>query len=100
MTTILRRIFVDRCRTARRLAELHGLWAVNIEDAADPPPPADASKTFDAADLRCAVGLLDAQFREVYMLFAFDRLSQREIGRRLAIPTATVGTRLMRARQR
>jgi len=100
MTTILRRIFVDRCRSARRLAELHGLWAVDAEGAADPPPPASASEAFDAADLRLAVGLLDAQFREVYVLFAFDHLSQREIARRLAMPTATVGTRLMRARQR
>jgi RNA polymerase sigma-70 factor (ECF subfamily) len=100
MTTILRRIFLDRRRSAHRQGETHAVAAREAGDGVEVAVPARASDLFDAADLRRAVGLLEQPFRDVYSLFAFEHLSHREIGRRLAMPTSTVGTRLMRARQR
>ena len=100
MVTILRRLFFDRCRSARRLADTHAASAVGVPGALDAPMPPRTSDGYDAADLRRAVGMLDDSFRDVYTMFAFDHLSQQEIGRRLAMPTSTVGTRLLRARQR
>ena len=100
MTTILRRIFLDRCRSARRLAETHANASVLAGDGSEPMVEPRASELFDAVDLRHAVAQLESPFREVYTLYAFESLSHREIGRRLAMPTSTVGTRVLRARQR
>lgn len=100
MITILRRLFFDRCRSGRRLADTHSASAAVAPGALEPPLPPRASEGYDAADLWRAVTRLEPAFREVYTLFAMDHLSQNEIGRRLSMPPSTVGTRLLRARQR
>jgi RNA polymerase sigma-70 factor (ECF subfamily) len=46
------------------------------------------------------VAELEPGFREVFVMHAFERLSYKQISVRLGIPGATVGTRLLRARNK
>ena len=43
---------------------------------------------------------LEPEFREVFVLHAFERRSYRDIAAALGIPQNTVGTRLLRARRK
>ena len=99
LTTILQRRMIDLFRKRQR------------EQLGDPPdepavtqetPLADAPlwMRIDAEQLRAAVEQLDPEFREVYVLHAFERRSYKDIAARLGIPLATVGTRLLRARRK
>jgi RNA polymerase sigma-70 factor (ECF subfamily) len=96
LVTILHRLFIDRCRRAKRGAvvpldqEHPGVEA--------PPPPAWADVTSE--QLGRAVAQLDDEFRRVYELHAVDGKSYKEIADALGIPGSTVGTRLLRARRR
>jgi RNA polymerase sigma-70 factor (ECF subfamily) len=65
--------------------------------AAAPEPPA-IWEAFTAADARAAAATLPDKLRDVFELFANHNLSYAEISRRLRVPVATIGTRLMRAR--
>jgi RNA polymerase sigma-70 factor (ECF subfamily) len=98
MATILRRLFVDQCRTARNRARIEGGAALDGIAAPEAAPPPRAWETFNIDDLRRAAARLASPFREVYGLFAFERLTHREIARRLSLPAGTVATRLLRAR--
>ena len=99
LVTILHRRMIDLFRKRER------------EQLGDPPdevemtqdtPPADAPlwTRIDGAQLRSAVERLEPEFREVFTLHAFERRSYKDIAASLAIPQATVGTRLLRARRK
>jgi RNA polymerase sigma-70 factor (ECF subfamily) len=98
--TILKRLFVDHYRSARR-------WRFEgcVADLPAPAAPDDAQddapwQDVDLGDVRRALDSLGSPFREVYSLHALDRLSYREISARLEIPIGTVGTRVHRARHK
>jgi RNA polymerase sigma-70 factor (ECF subfamily) len=98
LCTILRHLFIDRCRApaARTLP------VDNLELAAPVPErerePVWAQITRE--QLGAAVERLEPEFRVVYDLATVENLSYPEIGTRLGLPKNTVGTRLMRARQK
>ncbi|HVP61817.1 MAG TPA: RNA polymerase sigma factor [Myxococcaceae bacterium] len=99
LVTILHRRMIDLFRKRER------------EQLGDPPEepamtqdpaPADAPlwSRIDGEQLRAAVERLEPEFREVFILHAFERRSYRDIAATLAIPQNTVGTRLLRARRK
>jgi RNA polymerase sigma-70 factor (ECF subfamily) len=98
LMTIMHHLFIDRCRRKSREPS-----AAPIEDNDIPSPEPPAPEPWEAiTDEQIAAALrdLESPFREVYELRLFDRCSYDEIAARLTIPRSTVGTRLMRARQK
>lgn len=98
LMTIMHHLFIDRCRRKAREPS-----AALIEEDQIPSPepntaPAWASVSEEA--VAAAVADLESPFREVYQLRLIDKCSYDEIAERLLIPRSTVGTRLMRARQK
>jgi RNA polymerase sigma-70 factor (ECF subfamily) len=98
--TILHNLFIDRCRRSAREGK-----KVDVEDVPLAAPdeergPEPAWASLGAEDLRRALDALDADFRDVYRLHALENRSYKEISATLGIPTATVGTRLLRARDK
>lgn len=95
LMTILHNQFIDRCRRAKR----QQTEAISEDVVAPEPaaPPAWAAVTPE--QLARALDALAAEFRAVYDLHAAGR-SYDDIAAALAIPKATVGTRLLRARKK
>ncbi len=101
MCTILRRLFLDGRRSARRRTEL--LAFDKWPDFAAPPVDAEepeAWESFSTDDVRRALLFVDARSREIFSLFEFDDVDQREIARRMSIPARTVATRIFRTREK
>jgi RNA polymerase sigma-70 factor, ECF subfamily len=95
---IMYNLFVDRYR--RRS---HELSAESLDDIDLPAPEADALAPWQSIDERqftAALMRLDPPFRRVLELHFLDERSYRDISLELGIPTGTVGTRLLRARQK
>ena len=103
--TILRNAFLDACRHRQSWKRLAPAWRrlqlelAGQQDGAGAGAPL-ASDGYTTADVQRAVGLLAPGLRDVFCLFAFKRLSQREIGEQLSLRGSTVGTRLLRARRK
>jgi RNA polymerase sigma-70 factor, ECF subfamily len=98
LMTIMHHLFIDRCR--RRAREPN---AAQIEEDEIPSPEPVASEPWESItdeQIAAALAHLESPFREVYELRLFKRCSYDEIAERLTIPRSTVGTRLMRARQK
>lgn len=96
LTTILRNRFRDHCRLARARA----LPVGELDDLAAPDAAAAAPwEHLTVAHVEAALEQLPARFRRVYELHA-SGLSYAEIARELGISINTVGTRLVRARNR
>lgn len=96
--TIMFHLFVDRCR--RRM---HERLIAPIEAEALPAPepePIHAWHAIEDSQLRSALAQLESPFREIIELHCETRCSYKEISERLQIPVSTVGTRLLRARQK
>ena len=106
--TILRNAFLDACRRRQSWKRLAPAWRrlqIEVAEQDDGGGPgaaavALASDRYSTADVRRAVSLLSPGLRDVFCLFAFQRLSHREIGARLSLRGSTVGTRLLRARRK
>jgi RNA polymerase sigma-70 factor, ECF subfamily len=100
LATVMHNLFIDRCRSAKRrphpesLEDDPGIAQIEPEG----PEPAWSQITID--DIRSALEELDATYREVYVLHAFERWSYERIAEHLSIQRITVGTRLNRARKR
>ncbi|WNG30220.1 RNA polymerase sigma factor [Cystobacter fuscus] len=99
--TILRNLFISRCRA--RTCERRG--DVSVEElqehlAAPGVEPLPAWKALSLEQLHAALEQLPEEFREVYRLHALEGRSYEEISGSLRIPKATVGTRLIRARRK
>jgi RNA polymerase sigma-70 factor (ECF subfamily) len=99
LVTILHRRMIDLFRKRER------------EQLGDPPDEPEMTQETPLADaplwtrvgidqLRTEVEHLEPEFREVFVLHAFERRSYKEIAVGLGIPLATVGTRLLRARRK
>jgi RNA polymerase sigma-70 factor (ECF subfamily) len=101
LSTILRHLFISRCRS--RTCERRG--EVSVEElqehlAAPESEPLPAWSAFSLEQLHSALERLPEGFREVYQLHALEGRSYEEVSARLRIPKATVGTRLIRARRK
>ncbi len=97
MARVMRNLFVDRWR---RHAD--SLPLAVLEDEL-PQPAADVPTWWEclgADDIRARLRELPDELRRPLELFAFERCSYAEIGKRLELPVKTVGTRILRARRR
>jgi len=102
LSTILRNLFVDGCRSGRRRAELLA-FAKWPDFAASPLADGDdrqAWESFTTDDVRRALLFIDAKSREIFSMFEFGNLDQREIARRLSLSARTVATRIFRTREK
>lgn len=98
LTTILRNLFIDRCRAAARRPSIVALDEKKVAHS----PIRETGRTWAAStyDLRAAAEDLPEPFRAVYVLRAFEGYTYREIAECLDISINTVSSRLRRARQR
>jgi RNA polymerase sigma-70 factor (ECF subfamily) len=91
---ILRNQHVDGVRRSAR--EVLTGYDIDVPAPAHEPP--DLWRYIAIEDLESASKQLPAAARQIYSLFAVQRMSYQSISRQLGIPMATVGTRLRRAR--
>ncbi|RKG50539.1 RNA polymerase sigma factor [Corallococcus sp. AB011P] len=99
LASILVRRFLDWCRHDRRHPQEEFTDAMGDTLAeAEAAPETWARYTLD--DVWKAVEQLPPELREVVRMKDMERQSYAEIGRRLGIPSMTVGTRLFRARKK
>jgi RNA polymerase sigma-70 factor, ECF subfamily len=98
LMTIMHHLFIDRCR---RQAREPNSAPIDDNEIASPEPNAPRMwETITDEQIAAALADLESPFREVYELRLFVNCSYDEIAERLTIPRSTVGTRLMRARQK
>ena len=95
---IMYNLFVDRYR--RRSHDLSAEPIEEHEVAAPQPEPPAAWECLDREVVVASMDRLDPPFREVLELHFLDARSYRDISSALGIPTGTVGTRILRARQK
>ena len=86
------RATLQRATDIRRKAEARN---IPLEDAPEAAAPADSGR-----ELRAAVRALPAKYGAVIHLHYYEGYSIKEIGKLLGVPSATVGTRLARGRER
>lgn len=98
LASILTRRFLDWCRHDRRHPQEEFTEALEPSPAPEEVPGVWAHYTLE--DVWSAVEQLPPELREVVRMKDMERLSYAEIGRRLGIPSMTVGTRLFRARKK
>jgi len=94
LSTMMRNLFIDRCRALGRRPGHDALDETATPVAPEPEPWIEL--TLD--DVRAALADLEPAFRDVYTLHLEGR-SYDEIAKRLGIRAVTVGTRLHRARR-
>lgn len=97
LVRVMKNQFIDDVRRAhnRRVS----LDAAPELVAPEPPHPVPWEH-LGTEDVRRAVAGLPAKFRDVFVAFHFDGLDYAQIASRLSLKRRTVGTRLMRARQK
>ena len=98
LMTIMYNLFLDRCRRQAREPRVMAI------DEGDIPNPESSSpepwEGITPEQVHAAVADLELPFREVYELRLTSNCSYDEIADKLTIPRSTVGTRLLRARQK
>jgi RNA polymerase sigma-70 factor (ECF subfamily) len=95
---IMRNLFIDRWR--RRMRERADRDQYGDLPAPEPEAPPPAWEDLEGEQIVGALVALAPPFREVMEMRLVARRSYREISVALGIPTATVGTRLRRARNK
>ena len=96
LLTILRNVFIDRSRSARRWRRAD----LPAELAAPEPDEAPAWSEIGLHEVRDALGRIDARFRRAYEMYELEGRSYKEISAALGIPVNTVGTKLLRVRRK
>ncbi len=98
--SILRNLFIDRCRYARRHPTPLSIDDLELDGsfADHPPERAAAWQSVTTTQLHAALAKLSPEFRRVFELHIFEGLRYDEIAARMSIAPSTVGTRLNRAR--
>ncbi len=96
MTQVMKNLFVDRLRRKKTRDKVDAL------EIGVAPPEGESIwwMTLDSGDVRAAVAKLPDELRETFDRFALRGESYQTISDVLAIPKATVGTRILRARRR
>ena len=98
LMTIMYNLFLDRCRRQAREPRV-----MAIDEGDIPNPEASSPEPWEGItpeQVHAAVADLELPFREVYELRLTSNCSYDEIADKLTIPRSTVGTRLLRARQK
>jgi RNA polymerase sigma-70 factor (ECF subfamily) len=105
LTTIMRNLFIDGCRYARSRARV--FQASSTSEPLETPSTEPDERgdlpiwgRISTQQFHAAIDRLDPVMRDVVKLRLIHRLPYAEIAAQLKIPTATVGTRLSRARLR
>jgi RNA polymerase sigma-70 factor (ECF subfamily) len=96
--TIMYNLFLDRCRKQTREPRV-----IEIDEGDIPNPESQSPEPWESItteQVHAAVADLEGPFREVYELRLISNCSYDEIADKLTIPRSTVGTRLLRARQK
>ncbi len=91
----MRNLAIDRIRRRRSRRE-----ELTDEELAIGAQEAAWWELLTEDDVRAQAASLPGEQRAVFELFAFEGCSYTEIAARLGIPKATVGTRILRARQK
>lgn len=99
LVTIMHNLFIDRCRRRRREPPMVPVGE-QVEAAPPEPEPEPEWANISMEHLETALASLDEGFRRVYELHCFQGASYDEIAQALNIAKNTVGTRLIRARQK
>lgn len=68
--------------------------------APGPSPDSELARSEDAAQVRRALEMLSPELRRALWLFHVEGLGYRDIAARLEVPVGTVGTWIMRGRQK
>ena len=98
LTTVIRRRFLDGCR--RRATRRRAQAALAATTPTAPEPPAPWWQELELDTVRAHLHTLPPALAAPFQMFTVERASYRTIADRLGIPVATVGTRILRARQR
>lgn len=98
MVAILHNLHIDRYR--QRAQQGQHVPCDEQSLTASEPPLAPDWAMLTADDVRRAAARLSTELRDAYVLFAFEGHTYAEIAAALGIATATVGTRILRARAR
>ena len=98
ISVVMRNIYLDLFRARSRRPEIlmEEMEIMPAPEGDDEPPWSHL--TLD--EIRACVARLTEPLRDVYELHALQGLSYAEISSRLRLPPATVGTRLLRAREK
>jgi RNA polymerase sigma-70 factor, ECF subfamily len=96
--TVMRNLALDRMRARNRHPTVELERPESVPSPEDGDVPEWSSLTLE--EVRACVARLTEPLRSVYELHALEGLSYSEISARLQVPANTVGTRLMRARQK
>jgi RNA polymerase sigma-70 factor, ECF subfamily len=97
-TTILHNRFVDEYRRKKRTPIHEPLSDLHPAPEPEAAPPAWLDIT--PAEVQAALNHIGDEFRVVYELATAHNRSYKDIAAHLKLPTATVGTRLIRARRK
>lgn len=100
LIAILRNRFIDSCRKHSKEAPHPDASEIAEVTPAQVPEPEPRWASITPEQVKAALSQLPEEFRAVYTLHAIERKAYSEIAARLGIPKATVGTRLLRARQK
>lgn len=96
LTTIMVHLFIDRRRMHARRPPRATLDPAEL--GAPAPEAAPAWSQLEVSDVRAALDTLDARYREVFELHAFEGWSYARLAERFGVQPITIGTRLTRAR--
>ncbi len=97
LAAVLHNQFIDRLRRANARKE------TPQAEVPDPPAPAHVEPWWQALssdDVRAQMAKLSDELRSAFELFTYHNKSYIEIAEKLQISKATVGTRILRARQK
>lgn len=97
LTTVIRRRFLDGCRRRATRRRWQAALMVTTAAAQEPLP---WWHELDLDTVRDHLHTLPPALAAPFEMFTVERASYRAIADRLGIPVATVGTRILRARQR
>ena len=97
LSAIVYNLFIDRTRQRKREA---GTPLPAEELPAEEPFEPPAWTTISPEQLHDALQRLEAEFRVVYELRVFEKLSYHQIAERIGVPRNTVATRLLRGRDK
>jgi RNA polymerase sigma-70 factor (ECF subfamily) len=101
LTTSLKNMIVDRCRSTRRRPSHEAMTDFHIDlTQLEPDGPEPGWSTITLDDIRDALAAIEPVYREVYELHTFEDRTYEQIAHQLGIQRVTVGTRLNRARKK
>ena len=100
LCTVLRHLFLDRCRKETRRMRQVDIDLAALPDRAEPEAAEPAWCALDAGDVRAALSTIDELFAAAFCLHALEGRSYADVARAQGVSVNTVGTRILRARRK